>query len=255
MKLAYRDLGGQGEPVVILHGLFGASQNWVGMGKKLADVGRVFALDMRNHGDSPHGAPHSLAACAGDILEWSADTGHRGLRLVGHSMGGLVAMGFALAHPELVAGVAAVDIAPRPYPPDHARELAALRVDISDCATRADIDARLTTVLPDTRTRQFMMTNAVRDVAGFHWRLDPDVLEASTVTADWATATGRYDGEALLVACGRSPYVRPGDAEVMRRYFPAVRVETLPNADHWPNVTDPAGLEAVLRGFLARAIK
>jgi esterase len=252
MKLSYRELGGQGAPIVILHGLFGASQNWAGMGRKLASAGRVFALDLRNHGDSPHGRPHSLEACVGDIREWSDAAAQTGLRLIGHSMGGLVAMGFSLLHPGLVAGVAAVDIAPRPYAPDHERELAALRTDISGCASRAGIDALLAPILPEDRVRQFMMTNAVRDASGFHWRLDPEVLATHTVAADWAGMAGRFDGEALLVACGRSPYVGPGDSEVMRRYFPAARVETLTDADHWPNVTDPAGLEAVLRSFLAR---
>ncbi len=253
MQLAYKDFGGQGDPVVILHGLFGASQNWAGMGRKLSSAGRVFALDLRNHGSSPQAAPHSLAACVQDLYDWSAATGLQGLRLIGHSMGGLVAMGFALDHPDLTAGVAAVDIAPRPYPPDHERELRALRTDISRCASRAELDALLSDVLPDTRVRQFMMTNAIRDADGFRWRHDPDVLASSTVAADFAAQRGRYSGESVLVRCGRSPYVRLEDFEVMARFFPNARMETIPEADHWPHVTAPAALEELLRSFLARA--
>jgi pimeloyl-ACP methyl ester carboxylesterase len=253
MQLSYRDLGGQGDPVVILHGLFGASQNWAGMGRKLSSDGRVFTLDLRNHGGSPHAVPHSLDACVEDLYEWSVATGQRGLRLIGHSMGGLVAMGFALAHPECTAGVAAVDIAPRPYPPDHEREFRALRTDIHGCASRADLDALLAEVLPDQRVRQFMLTNAVREADGFRWRLDPDVLAASTVASDFAGRGGLYGGEALLVRCGKSPYVRPEDREVMARFFPNARMETILDADHWPHVTAPAALEALLRRFLGRA--
>ncbi len=89
------------------------------------------------------------------------------VRLIGHSMGGLVAMGFALAHPRPTAGVASIDIAPRPYPPEHGQELAALKTDIRACRSRAEVERLLLPLLPDARTRQFIMTNAVRDGDGF----------------------------------------------------------------------------------------
>jgi len=256
MELSFRDFGGQGAgtiPIVILHGLFGSSQNWAGMGRRLAADGRVFALDLRNHGDSPHSPTHSLEECVEDLREWVARHHAGRARLIGHSMGGLVSMGFALRHPRLTAGVAAIDIAPRPYPPGHEPELAALRTDISRCRSRAELDALLSPTVPDPRVRQFLLTNAVRDGDGFRWRIDPAVLASSTVASDFAGVSGRYDGEALMVACGRSPYVTAGDHAVMRRFFPRARIETLPEADHWPHVTAPAELEALLRGFLARA--
>ena len=168
-------------------------------------------------------------------------------------MGGLVAMGFAIAHPDLTAGVAAIDIAPRPYPPEHGAELAALKTDISSCRSRADVERLLLPLVPDTPTRQFLMTNAVREGDGFRWRLNVRVLETSTVAADWAHVTGTFEKEALLVAGGKSGYVRADDHAVMRRFFPRARIETLPAADHWPHVTAPGGLEAALRGFLQRS--
>jgi pimeloyl-ACP methyl ester carboxylesterase len=115
------------------------------------------------------------------------------------------------------------------------------------------VDELLADVLPDQRVRQFMMTNAVREAGGFHWRLDPDILAASTVGSDFAGRGGHYDGEALLVRCGRSPYVRADDREVMARFFPNARMETILEADHWPHVTAPAALEALLRQFLRQA--
>jgi pimeloyl-ACP methyl ester carboxylesterase len=252
MDLAFRELGGDGPPVVILHGLFGSSQNWAGIGKRLAAFGRVFAVDVRNHGDSPHARPHSIAACVGDLRDWTALHAPPPLRLIGHSMGGLIAMAFALGHPGLTAGVASVDIAPRPYPPDHQKELRALRTDIAAYATRPALDALLAPVLPDQRERQFLLTNAVRDGHGFRWRIDGEILAESTVSGDFASVTGRYHGEALLVACGRSPYVGAGDEAAMRRFFPGARLAALPTADHWPNVSAPDALAAVLGEFLSR---
>jgi len=253
MDLWYRDLGGQGEPIVILHGLLGSSQNWAGMGRKLVDAGHVFALDLRNHGESPHAPTHTLSDCVQDLADWADARAIPRLRLVGHSMGGLVAMGFALRYAGRTVGVASIDIVPRPYPPEHAGEFAALKTDIGACRTRAEVEAAILPLIPDTRTRQFLLTNAVRDGVGFRWRPNVAVLERHTVTSDWAEAHGSYEGEALLIACGRSSYVGAEDPDVMRRYFPRVRVETLAAADHWPHVTAPSELESALRGFLGRA--
>jgi esterase len=252
MDLAFRELGGAGAPVVILHGLFGSSQNWAGFGRRLAHLGRVLAVDLRNHGDSGHARPHSLAACVDDLWEWSEAHAPGPVRLIGHSMGGLVAMGFALRHPELTAGVASVDIAPKPYPPDHGAELRALRMDLGAAGTRAELDALLAPVIPEERQRQFLLTNAVRDGTGFRWKIDAEILAGSTVSEDFARIDGRYEGEALLVSCGRSVYVTAGDFPLMRLFFPAAQLVTLAAADHWPHVSDPAGLAAALEGFLAR---
>jgi pimeloyl-ACP methyl ester carboxylesterase len=258
MNLSFRDLGGTGEPIVILHGLFGSSQNWVGMGRRLLPFGHVFSLDLRNHGDSPQAPSHTLADCVQDLAEWAGARGlqhGRHLRLIGHSMGGLVAMGFAIKHPEATAGVASIDIAPRPYPPEHGEELRAMKADISACRSRADLDTRLMPIIPETRMRQFLLTNAVRQGEGFRWKPNVAVLEGSTVASDWASVSGKFDGEALLIAGARSGYVREEDHAVMRRYFPLARIETLPEADHWPHVTAPDALEAVLGQFLERCNK
>ncbi|MGA2641050.1 MAG: alpha/beta fold hydrolase [Spirochaetia bacterium] len=252
MDLSFRDLGGEGGPIVILHGLFGSSQNWAGMGRRLSRLGHVFALDLRNHGDSPHDPSHSLADCVQDLLDWVNARASEPVRLIGHSMGGLIAMGFAIRHPGMTAGVASIDIAPRPYPPEQGEELRALKTDISGCRSRAELDQLLLSVVPDLRMRQFLLTNAARKSAGYGFRWKPNVgaLERSTVAADWATMSGSFGGEALLVAAGRSEYVRAEDHAVMLRYFPRARIETLPDADHWPHVTSPAALEASLRRFL-----
>jgi esterase len=256
MDLAFRDLGGRGPVIVFLHGLFGSSQNWVGMGRRLVDLGlgRCLLLDLRNHGDSPHAATHTLADCVQDVADWARLHDSTGpLRLIGHSMGGLVAMGFALRHPDKTAGVASLDIAPRPYPPEHGPELKALRTDISRCRSRAELDALLAPVLPQTAQRQFILTNAVRDGEGFRWRLNAPVLEASSLNRDFTDFAGtkeRYDGPSLLVAGGRSSYVTDVDHPIMLRYFPRAAVRTIARADHWLHISAPDELAGILEDFL-----
>jgi len=252
MELSCRTLGGEGAPIVILHGLFGSSQNWAGMGRRLVSQGTVYALDLRNHGDSPHSAAHTLSDSMDDLHEWVAARAQGPVRLIGHSMGGQVAMGFAVALPDLVAGIAVLDIAPRPYPADQEKELRALRTDIRGCRTRAELDALLSPLLPDRGVRQFILTNAVREGEGFRWRLNVEALAVSTVSSDFADFAGRYEGPALLVACGRSTYIEKGDHALMKRYFPAVQVVTIPEADHWPHISAPAALEKALHQFLSR---
>jgi esterase len=165
-------------------------------------------------------------------------------------MGGLVAMGFALSHPKLTAGVASVDIAPRPYPRNHEQQFRALHTDISGCANRAELDVLLAPLITDKRERQFLLMNAVREGAGFRWRCNVEAMEKHTVAEDFAHVSGSYTGPSLLVGCGKSPYVRPSDHDVMRRLFPNTRIETLPHADHWPHVTAPTELLSILESFL-----
>lgn len=236
----------------MLHGLFGSSQNWAGTGRRLVSQGMVYALDLRNHGDSPHAPTHTLSDCVGDLQEWVTAHAQGPVRLIGHSMGGQAAMGFAAALPDLLAGLAVLDIAPRPYPVDHEEELRALRTDIRECSTRADLDALLAPLLPDPGVRQFILTNAVREGEGFRWRLNVETLAASTLSSDFADFAGRFEGPTLLVACGRSPYVREEDRALMKRYFPAVQIRTIPEADHWPHISAPVALEKALHEFLSR---
>jgi esterase len=253
MELAFRELGGGGPPILILHGLFGSAQNWASVGRNLAGSGRVVALDLRNHGQSPHAPSHSLEDCVADLEQWVAGHARGPVRLVGHSMGGLVAMGFAIAHPREAAAVAVVDIAPRPYPLDHEQEFAALRTDIGRCSARGELDALLAPLLPDPAVRQFMLTNAVRteDGSGFRWRLDVESLASSSISSDFARVAGSWDGPALFIAGGRSSYLAESDRPAVLRHFPRARIQTIPHADHWPHVSAPQELASLLASFLA----
>lgn len=160
-------------------------------------------------------------------------------------------MGFAISHPELTAAVASLDIAPRPYATGHAEELRALSTDIASCRTRRELDALLSPILPDPAVRQFILMNAVREGDGFQWRIEASIVAGSTVNQDFERVTGTFDGPALLVAGGRSSYVKEADRQVMLRYFPSARILTIPEADHWIHVTAPDALQRILSEFLA----
>jgi len=180
------------------------------MGRRLLPLGRVFALDLRNHGDSPHDPSHTLADCVRDVREWVLALGSALWRSSGTRWEGW-SQWVCRQSPGPDRRVASIDIAPRPYLPEHGEELRALKTDITGCRSRADLETLLLPLVPDARTRQFLLTNAARSGEGFKWKLNVDALEGNTVAADWASVTGRFEGEALLVAGARSSYVGPDD--------------------------------------------
>ena len=147
-------------------------------------------------------------------------------------------------------------ISPRaPIRPEHDEELRALKTDIRGCRSRADIDAVLLPIVPDVRTRQFLLTNAA--ALGRRVPVEAERRRSGREHGrrGLGAVTGRFEGEALLVAGARSGYVQPEDHAVMRRFFPRARIHVHPEADHWPHVTAPDALEAVLRDFLRRCNK
>jgi pimeloyl-ACP methyl ester carboxylesterase len=250
MDLFHRDLGGRGTPIVILHGLFGSSRNWVAAGRALTRYGRVLALDLRNHGESGHAATHSLFDLMGDLEEWTARHLDREPVLLGHSMGGLAAMGYALTRPERARALIVVDVAPRGYAEGHEPELAALRLDISRFASRGEIDRAMEPLLPDPQKRQFLQMNAERSGGGFRWRINRAALERATFSTDFSRVAGEYRGDALFLIGGQSDYVREEDHTLIRRFFPAARLEVIARGGHWLHNDAPAELQQAVGRFL-----
>ena len=243
MKLNHREFGGEGPPIVILHGLFASLKNWITVGKAASARGRSFALDLRNHGDSPHADSHTLEDLVADLHEWLGDHELERPVLVGHSMGGLAAMGYALRHREVPRGLVVVDIAPRSYRPDFTREFAALSTDISGMGSRGDIDEALKPLVPEDEVRQFLAMNAERADGGFRWKINVPALQASPFMN--GPDFGRFEDDlpgplaegsevpALLIAGGESDFVREADIPLFRRYFPNASVEVIPGCGHW----------------------
>jgi esterase len=251
MLLAHVEFGGQGPPILILHGLFGSSKNWTSTARYLSAFGRPFALDLRNHGRSPRSPSHSLEDLVGDLEEWARAHLSEPPVLLGHSMGGQVAMGYALGRPEKVRALVVVDIAPRAYPPGFQAELAALRLDLSGFGSRDRIDRALAPLLPDGRLRRFFQTSIEKGPEGFRWTVNGPALEASALLRGREPAfEGRYDGPTLLVTGGASPFVSRADIDRMAGLFPRLQVRGIPDADHWVQASAPQAFRAAVAEFL-----
>lgn len=250
VPLHFVESGSGDPPLVILHGLFGSSKNWTQVSRALSDRRRVVAVDQRNHGDSPHAAPHSLAAMRADLFALFETLGLERAILLGHSMGGMTAMSFASAYPDRVAALIVVDIAPRAYPPHHQNELAALSVDATRFADRTALDAAMAEFVPDAATRQFLQMNLVREASGYRWKLNVPALTAARATEDFGDSDAHYAGPTLFVAGGRSRYIRPEDHATILSRFPAARIETIPEGDHWLHYTAQARFLELVSHFL-----
>jgi esterase len=241
VALFHRDFGGSGEPPrVILHGLLGSSRNWLTAGRDLAGSRRVFALDLRNHGLSPHSGEMSYAAMAADVLAWMDAQGIGKAELIGHSMGGKVAMLIACRHPGRVARLVVVDIAPRDYAwPDRGAELRAMAgLDLADLGSRAQAEALLEAPVPDPTMRKFVLTNLERAPGGWRWLVDIPALAAAlpALERNPLGPGDRFEGPALLIAGGRSSYVVAADRAAILGAFPAARIVVLEKSGHNPHI-------------------
>jgi len=251
MRLAHTDFGGSGTPILILHGLFGSSRNWASVGRYLAAYGRAVGLDLRNHGQSPRSPSHSLEDLVGDLEEWVDGNLREPPVLLGHSMGGLAAMGYALLRPGRVRALIVVDIAPRAYRGGYEAELRALRLDLSGFQSRVEIDRALAPLIPDLATRRFFQTSIERGPSGFRWTVDGPALEASALLAGPPPALeGRFEGPALLIVGGASRFVTLEDRGRMRELLPALRIEEIPGADHWVHASSPEAFRKAVSAFL-----
>lgn len=243
---------GTGAPVALLHGLFGQAGNFGSVQRRLAATSRVIALDLRNHGASGHAPAMSYPLLAGDVLETLQARRAVPCALIGHSMGGKVAMMAALTAPAAVSRLLVADIAPVRYPPAfRALAQAMAEITLSPDLTRAQADAALA-ALAATDIRAFLLQN-LRFGAAPHWRIDlPAITAALPVLEDWpAPDAPAFAGPALFVAGARSDYIRPEHRDVIRALFPAARFVTVKNAGHWVHAENPAGFAAVAEAFLA----
>jgi pimeloyl-ACP methyl ester carboxylesterase len=269
-RLHARTVGEAGPPVVFVHGLFGQGKNWTTIAKGLADRHRVTLLDLPNHGHSPW----TDRADYLDMAEMvAADLERLGepVTLVGHSMGGKVAMQLALRRPELVRALVVVDVAPVEYPtrggrtddPDEeaspfAAFIAAMQaIDLQTLRSRADADAALRAAVPSTMVRSFLLQSLVRegagDGAGWRWRLNLDALERDLDRLRGFPEPppgAHYDGPVLWIAGANSTYVLPEDRERMDALFPATRLVRIKGAGHWVHSEQPEIFLEALRRFL-----
>lgn len=247
---------GQGDPpLVLLHGLFGSARNFGAVQREFAQHRRTIALDLRNHGESPHGRDMHYATLAGDVLQTLDRISAMPAALLGHSMGGKAAMRAALMEPDAVARLIVADIAPVPNPP-HLRATAAAMATLRLVSgmTRAQADAALAGEVPDAGMRAFLLQN-LQTGAKPAWRIGLSEIVAQFADIEsWdAPSDARYAGPTLFIAGATSNYIKPEHRPAIRSLFPRARFVTLKNAGHWLHADNPAGFVAVVEAFLTAA--
>ena len=254
MKLFFRHMG-KGNPVVILHGLLGLSDNWVTFGRQLASDFEVFIPDLRNHGQSPYDPVFNFHVLVEDLHELIEDQGLKKVNLIGHSLGGKTAMFFALEYPDLLDKLVVVDIGLRKYSPNLEHQMlidAMMEVDFSFARSRSDVDRQLEQNVHGLKLRQFLLKNIYwKDKETLGWRVNIPVLKESLpLMLEGITTDKKFLNPVLLVRGGLSEYVTDADLPAMVKQFPHTSVKTIANASHWVHADAPGEFYSLVHEFL-----
>lgn len=255
MKLFFRQTGDTGPAIVIVHGLFGSSDNWLTISKTVAALGyRVFSIDQRNHGQSPRSNDQDYTSMAGDLHEFLVDQQLENPVLIGHSMGGKTVMQYAMDYPDGFDKLVVVDIAPKFYPIHHAEIIRGLNaIDLLGITSRNEADAVLSRYEPIVPVRQFLLKNLYRNAQGqFDWRLNLPVIERELHgIGDELTNPSIVHKPTLFIRGSESPYIVDEDIPTINRIFPAARIETIQDAGHWVQAEKPVEFVETLMKFIA----
>lgn len=253
MKLFYRKIGEEPTAMIILHGLFGSSDNWLSLGKTLSQDFTVYLIDQRNHGQSPFNECHTYKDMADDLYEFMEDEKIADAIIVGHSMGGKTAMRFALDHPEKVSKLVVVDIGPKYYPVHHQTILdALLSVDLDKCASRKDADMILVEKLPDITIRQFLLKNIYwNEDKKMCWRMNLKVLNRDIENIGEAiTENKSFFKPSLFLKGENSDYIKTTDYVGIHRLFSPSLIDCISNTGHWIQAEAPDTFIGSINAFL-----
>ncbi len=235
--MLYSKIEGTGKPFLILHGFLGMSDNWKTLGGQYAEAGfEVHLLDLRNHGRSFHSEDFTYETMVGDILEYCKFKNLNSIDLLGHSMGGKLAMFFATQQPEVVDKLIIADIAPKYYHPHHDDILQALNaVDFTKKPDRGDIDAIMKPYIPDFGTRQFLMKSLYwASPQQLAFRFNLNVFNQDIDAIGEALPEGSVFNKPTLFLKGEnSRYIKDEDLPLIKKHFPEANMEVVPNAGHW----------------------
>ncbi|MGI9026801.1 MAG: alpha/beta fold hydrolase [Burkholderiaceae bacterium] len=242
LELAYEQFG-DGSPVVVLHGLFGSSTNWRRIARALSDRHRVFTVDLRNHGNSPWAATMAYAEMAEDVVALFDRLDLQKPDVLGHSMGGKVAMTLALTGPQRLGRLVVVDIAPISYGDHFSSYTQAMRgIDTVAATSRDEVQRALSQDIHDPGTVGFLMQNLVRHNEQYDWRINLPALSAAMteIGAFPSALDGKtFSGPTTLITAARSDYVSADDRKLFSNYFPKARFVEIRDAGHWVHVDRP----------------
>ena len=250
MQLHYQTLG-QGQPLVLLHGLFGSGDNWGTVARHFSQHYQVISVDLRNHGRSPHSASQSYANMADDLLELCDMLSMERIHLLGHSLGGKVAMQFAAQHPDKLEKLIVIDMAMRAYADAHTHLIdAMMAIDLSTLQSRHEADKILSSSIPQTMVRQFLLMNLIKSESQLAWRINlaalktnyPDLLQAVCENA-------HYEKPCLFIRGEHSDYVQDADIGHIKTSFINTQFASLPTG-HWVHAELPLAFIEVAGNFL-----
>ncbi|MBN2700924.1 MAG: alpha/beta fold hydrolase [Methylohalobius sp. ZOD2] len=257
VDLYCKRFGDEGPPLLILHGLFGAGRNWYSLAQRLAGEFQVLVPDLRGHGESPHAAPLDYPHMATDLAALLAREGVQSTHLLGHSMGGKVAMRLALSRPDLVSKLVVADIAPVQYAHSFDHVVEALKaLPLDQVTSRRQADEWLAPRIENPVVRQFLLQNLITHNSSYDWRVDLDLLASAlpALSGFPLDATIQpFAGPTLFVSGGLSEYIKPAYHQAIRSLFPQARIKTIEHAGHWIHIDQPDCFESTVRCFLREA--
>ncbi|HEY3301200.1 MAG TPA: alpha/beta fold hydrolase [Methylophilaceae bacterium] len=251
MQLHYQTLG-QGQPLILLHGLFGSGNNWGTVAKHFAQYFQVISVDLRNHGNSPHTDKQDYAVMAEDLAELCDALNLNTVHLLGHSLGGKVAMQFATQFPQRVDKLVVVDMAMRTYADAHTHLIdAMMAVDLSTIRSRNEIDLALSSSINQAAVRQFLLMNLVKSGEQFAWRINLAALKANYPAMQQAVCeSALYDKPCLFIRGEYSDYVNDDDIDHIKAHFTQAQFARLPTG-HWVHAEQPQAFIALVERFLS----
>ena len=251
MKLFYRQ-SGEGRPMIILHGLFGSSDNWYSLSKVFATRFNVFVVDQRNHGQSPQSDEFNYDLLTEDLHDFIQEHNLKDPIILGHSMGGKAAMNFAVRYPHLLSNLIVVDMVPKAYPVHHDKILEGLKsIQLDQLNGRTEADTQLARFVPENDVRQFLLKNLARKSSGgFEWRINlkaiDENIEAMGVDL---LSSGKYDGPSLFIKGKKSHYYVDGDEARILSIFPGAMFATM-DTGHWVQAEKPEEFAQVVLNYL-----
>ncbi len=255
MKLNFRKIGEIGPPLVILHGLFGMSDNWLTIAKSFAQTFQVYILDLRNHGQSPHSEHFSYKIMAADLAKFINENELKNVILIGHSMGGKVLMQFAIDYPKNFDKLIVVDIAPKFYPVHHTSILQGLHaINLENLQSRTEANEILKRFEENEGVRQFLLKNLFRNtVTGhFDWRFNLPILTKEIANIGDEITTNEPVGNSILFVSGSaSSYILDEDKKLILAIFPNAKFAIINGAGHWVQADKPLEFIEIVTNFIA----
>lgn len=255
MQLHYQTLG-QGQPLILLHGLFGSGDNWGKVAKHFSQTHQVISVDLRNHGKSPHSDVHTYADMANDVLELCDTLQLDTVHLLGHSMGGKAAMQFATEYPERMDKLIIVDMGMRAYSDKQTPLMDAMMdVNLSAFQSRSKVNQALSSTIPNVQIRQFLLMNLIKNKSGLQWRINLTALKANYPAIRQAVCASshneKYEKPCLFIRGERSSYITDDDIVQIHNHFITAKFASLPTA-HWVHAEQPQAFIDIVDEFIKK---